>query len=104
MARLWAEVLCLDEVGVHDPFFELGGDSLRAMRLVSRILNLFQVELSLRALLDSPTVADMVEVLALHQGGGAGGRQTQMKAVGRSATVGSAVGTAGGRLDQVPRR
>lgn len=36
MARLWAEVLCLDEVGVHDPFFELGGDSLRAMKLVSR--------------------------------------------------------------------
>lgn len=73
MARLWAEVLCLDEAGVHDPFFELGGDSLRAMTLVSRILNVFHVALSVRALLDSPAIADMVEVLALHQAGGTGG-------------------------------
>ena len=71
MARLWAEVLGLDEAGVHDPFFELGGDSLRAMKLVSRILNVFHVELSVRTLLDSPTIADMVKVLALHQAGGA---------------------------------
>ena len=141
LARLWAEVLGLDEVGVHDPFLELGGDSLRAMQLVSRILDVFHVELSVRALLDSPTIADMAEVLALHQAGGAGVKQTQMTyddrlaalvppprihrhryfaalartaaygifplqaqttGVGRSATAGSAVGTARGRLDQIP--
>jgi tyrocidine synthetase-3 len=71
MARLWTEVLCLDEVGVHDPFFELGGDSLRAMKLLSRIRNVFHVELSVKTLLDAPTIADVVEVLALHQAGGA---------------------------------
>ncbi len=67
LARLWTEVLSVDEIGVHDPFLELGGDSLRAMQLISRIVDVFHVNLSVRALLVSPTIADMAEVLALHQ-------------------------------------
>ena len=36
LARIWAEVLSLDQVGIHDNFFDLGGHSLEIMRLVSK--------------------------------------------------------------------
>jgi len=71
LARLWTEVLRVDEIGVHDPFLELGGDSLRAMQLISRIVDVFHIKLPVRALLVSPTIADMAEALALHQAGDA---------------------------------
>ena len=72
VARIWAEVLGLDEVGVLDPFLELGGDSLRAMQLASRVFATFRVQLSIQSLLDSSTVADVAEELALEQGAAAG--------------------------------
>ena len=64
LARLWSEALNLDAVGVHDAFMELGGSSLRAMQLTSRIADEFQIHLSLRTVFDSPTIADMAQVLA----------------------------------------
>ncbi|HEY7164852.1 MAG TPA: non-ribosomal peptide synthetase [Candidatus Binatia bacterium] len=64
LAKIWAEVLEIDHVGVHDNFFDLGGHSLAAARIVSRMIKEFSLELSVRALLDSPTVADMAEVIA----------------------------------------
>jgi amino acid adenylation domain-containing protein len=71
LARLWTEVLGVDEIGVDDPFLELGGDSLRAMQLMSKIVNVFHIDLPERTPLDSPTIADMAAVLALHQATGA---------------------------------
>jgi non-ribosomal peptide synthetase component F/acyl carrier protein len=73
LTKIWADVLGLNEVGIHDPFLELGGDSLRASQLISRVLNLFSLELSMQILLDAPTIADMAEVIAIHQDKGING-------------------------------
>ena len=68
LASLWAEVLSVDQVGVHDNFFELGGHSLAASRMISRVIKAFKLDLPLSALFDSPTVAEMAQVIARHHG------------------------------------
>jgi acyl-CoA synthetase (AMP-forming)/AMP-acid ligase II/acyl carrier protein len=62
MAQTWAEILHLDRVGIHDNFFDLGGHSLKATQLVSRIREVFQVELPLTLLFEETnTVALLSE-------------------------------------------
>ena len=53
IAQIWAEVLDLERVGVYSNFFEIGGHSLRATRVISRIHKTFGIELPLRSLLNS---------------------------------------------------
>ena len=64
LATLWAQALGLDQVGVDDDFFDLGGNSLVAVQLGARIRRVFEVEMPLAALFEQPTVqtlAGMVE-------------------------------------------
>ncbi len=64
LAKIWAEVLSLDQVGINDDFFALGGHSLAATRVLSRVVSVFQLQLPIRALFDSPTVAAMAVIIA----------------------------------------
>ena len=59
LSGIWAEILHLDQVGIHDDFLDLGGDSLLAGQVISMVIKAFQVELPIRSLFESPTVADM---------------------------------------------
>ncbi len=63
MARLWARVLSREAVSVRENFFDLGGHSLLALRLTSRIEKEFGRKLTLTALIQAPTVEDMVRLV-----------------------------------------
>jgi acyl carrier protein len=57
LAGIWRDVLRVTQVGIHDTFFELGGESILAIKLVSRINKDFDIELPVRALFEQPTIA-----------------------------------------------
>ena len=59
VAGIWATVLGIDAVGSHDNFFALGGHSLLAMQVLARVRTAFQIEVPLRVLFETPTVADL---------------------------------------------
>ena len=67
LAGIWAAVLDLDEVGVDDDFLDLGGDSLRAMQVVTRVQEASGVTVPVQALFEAPTVALMATAIATHQ-------------------------------------
>jgi acyl carrier protein len=76
VAAIWSQVLGLEQVGVHDNFFDLGGHSLLATRVFARLQKAFSVPISLRDLFEKPTVAELSGAIGL--------RTTQ---IGRSASI-----------------
>jgi amino acid adenylation domain-containing protein len=63
LAQLWAHVLKLERVGIHDNFFHLGGHSLTATQLISRIRAVMGLKVPLRSVFQAPTVAAFSEYL-----------------------------------------
>ncbi|HEU4325819.1 MAG TPA: HAD-IIIC family phosphatase [Roseiflexaceae bacterium] len=66
LCELWAQVLGVDRVGITDDFFALGGHSLSATRLLSRIRDVFRVDLPQGVLFEAPTIALMAERIDEH--------------------------------------
>lgn len=63
VTEIWCDVLNRERIGIHQNFFEIGGHSLVATRLVLRIREAFKIELSLREVFESPTVAGLSETI-----------------------------------------
>jgi amino acid adenylation domain-containing protein len=63
LASIWIQVLKLERVGIHDNFFESGGHSLNATQVISRVRNIFHVELHVQDLFASPTIASLAEIV-----------------------------------------
>ena len=65
LAAIWSEVLRAEGIGVRESFFDLGGHSLLATQVVSRVRNAFGIDLPLRRLFESPTVAELALAIVL---------------------------------------
>ena len=63
IANIWKDVLDIEQVGVFDDFYELGGDSLLVARMMARLRDAFEVDLSAASLLDAHTIADLTAVM-----------------------------------------
>jgi acyl carrier protein len=65
LADIWAEVLQLEQVGIHDNFFELGGHSLLATQVMARLRTILELEIPLRALFEAPTIEHLEQRIEL---------------------------------------
>jgi acyl carrier protein len=69
IARIFGAALGVENVGIHDDFFAIGGHSLLVTRIISQVNSAFQVELPIRALFDAPTVSGLVAAIVESQAG-----------------------------------
>ena len=63
LAHIWADVLTLDQVGIHDNFFALGGNSLRAIQMIARLRNVLNKELFVSEIFYNGTIAKLANLL-----------------------------------------
>jgi acyl carrier protein len=68
IAGIWRELLGIDRIGAHDSFFELNGNSLLATRIISRVRAAFRVNVPLRAIFESPTIAALAKAVIEERG------------------------------------
>ena len=87
LSNIWAEILRLRRVGLHDNFFDLGGHSLLATQVISRVRETFKVELPLRALFESPTIAELGQSVDAALQAEASGTLTPIERVDRAVNL-----------------
>ncbi|MEH2077944.1 MAG: amino acid adenylation domain-containing protein [Nostoc sp.] len=74
LAEIWSDVLGLEQVGIHDNFFALGGHSLSAMQVIARLRETFKVELLISCLFDYPTIVELEQQILEYRQKEAGGQ------------------------------
>jgi amino acid adenylation domain-containing protein len=80
LCRLWQEVLRQERVGVHDHFFKVGGHSLLAAQLATRLRGSFKVDIPLRRMFEAPTIAQLAVVIdQAVQTAGVNGSQSHLR-------------------------
>ncbi|NES69220.1 MAG: methyltransferase domain-containing protein, partial [Okeania sp. SIO2D1] len=67
LAEIWREVLGIEQIGIHDNFFDLGGHSLMATQVLSRVRLAFGIDIPLTTLFESSTIAKLAENLVEEQ-------------------------------------
>jgi amino acid adenylation domain-containing protein len=63
VAQIWADVLRLEKVGIHDNFFQIGGHSLKATQVISRVRKELRKDLAIRLLFEQPTVHEIAKAM-----------------------------------------
>jgi amino acid adenylation domain-containing protein/non-ribosomal peptide synthase protein (TIGR01720 family) len=63
LVNIWSDILGVEQISIEDNFFELGGHSLLATRVISQIREVFEVELLLRKLFETPTIVGIAEAI-----------------------------------------
>jgi aryl carrier-like protein len=63
LCQIWKDVLQVSAVGIHDNFFALGGHSILALKMISRVRRALGAEVSVKALFDSPTVFGLAKTI-----------------------------------------
>src|ERR1700723_2742608 len=67
LSKVWAESLGVEKVGIEDDFFELGGASVVATQIVSRLRQMFQMDLPAILLFDTPTIEKLAHYMIEHE-------------------------------------
>ncbi len=83
IAQIWSDVLGLKRVGLHDNFFTLGGHSLIATQVISRLRSFSRTEVMLRDLFESPTLAGLAATIEQRQAAGTAPAQPALVALAR---------------------
>ena len=65
IAGVWDELLGIERIGIHDNFFDLGGNSLMAIRVISRLKKELGADVSAVSIFEGPTVASLAKLLGL---------------------------------------
>lgn len=63
ISKMWCEVLEIEQVSIHEDFFDLGGNSLLATQLQSRIHNIYKIDLAISDLFEFPTIAQLASCI-----------------------------------------
>ncbi len=85
VATIWAEVLRRDHISTQDNFFDLGGHSLMATQVISRLREQFRVEVAMRILFETPTIVELAKAIDIARASGAESPEPAILPVSREA-------------------
>jgi acyl carrier protein len=67
LVGIWAGILAIEEIGIQDDFFELGGDSIMGTQIISQLRSMFGIDLPAVALFDAPTIEKLAQYMIEHE-------------------------------------